>query len=122
MNKVLFECEKCGHRWEPKKQERESSHRRLTVEYDELCPICHPPEPTYGPITVEMVESLLCMASCYKQDSRECRKDGVCGIQPEARAVIRLLNYLRPVLGLNLPIGRDAGPDWHAKLLDLARP
>jgi hypothetical protein len=85
----------------------------------ELCPKCDA-EPSYGPITVEMVAEMLAksvmptMAWCDWTESVK-KSD----FYPEARAVIRLLGFLNEYLPL---LDDEPAQDyWHAKLMELAK-
>lgn len=139
--KVLCKCETCGFQWEPSSRELTSYLNGSTVGAV-LCPVCHPPEPTYGPITVEMVAEMLYTARCecdemyYGGPYPDC-DDSIDADRAEARAVIRLLNELLPeevitsrtvwspvtVEGKRsfIPIAIAADEDWSAKLMDLAK-
>jgi len=126
--KVLFECETCGHRWEPKTklvEHGESRDPRWMGGDIEPCPVCLPPELTYGPITVDMVAEMLYTASAlYPAGSWPGMTAGSTEdtFKDEARAVIRLLNdtyCLTVAYPLSNPAWTDI--DWHAKLLELAK-
>ena len=76
MNEVILECEQ-GHQWEPEVQD----FGRLLVL---PCPICNPPEPTYGDLDVETVAAWL--------DEMWDGSPSGDRLRNQARAVIRLAN------------------------------
>jgi len=87
-----------------------------------VCPKCNPPEPTYGPITVEMVAEMLCLAD---GSTPPASRDGFLwrGYCDEARAVIRLLEWVQyeeqvGPTGFPKKMPADA---LRTRLLDIAR-
>jgi len=128
---VLFKCRSCGHVWEPKWTHYAVTHQYRVHDSAE-CPRCHPPEPTCGPITVEMVAEMLWEAHnrsqrglgmatySWREFESEVGKDS---IRAEARAVIRLLKFLEDysVADHDWPVTDGGLIDYRAKLLDLAR-
>jgi hypothetical protein len=119
--KVLIECDK-GHQYAA--DEFFIGDVSGNFFYSD-CPVCHPPQAQYGPITEEMVAEMLYAASpCWKEDWDDLPACIVEGYKAEARAVIRLLNELHRVPPHLLPANaasQGEGDWWRAKLLKLAR-
>ena len=120
MTKVLLECEECGHRWTPSEVRHYVAKREWWADA-EPCPKCHPPEPTYGPITVEMVAEMLWRAD-HEDDKGwpgahlSSTYGEVARNMAQARTVIRLLKWAD---GVN--VNWYDPPYCAAKLRELAK-
>lgn len=119
MTKVLLECEECGHRWEPSEVRHYVAKREWWADA-EPCPKCNPPEPTYGPITEEMVAEMLFRSVGGEHWDATGESYYGSELHCEARAVIRLLQEVRP-MGPSLMLHNGDAVTWHAKLRDLAK-
>lgn len=106
--KVLWECEKCGHRWEPKSWDHYTG--AIAVQ-EEPCPVCHLSEPTYGPITVEMVAEMLCNAprSSSWEDQLDLGNDGCEFTADDFRAMAHAVFRLLGLGGAYFPETREGG-------------
>jgi hypothetical protein len=121
--KVTFTCEKCGHvvnemTIDPQRADMANTFGTVTIPMIASCPVCNPPQLSYGPITEEMVAEMLRLvdacetAHCYPQ------KD----YNSQARAVLRLLQLATPFVAA-YGSGSDWGSvrgNWRDKLLELA--
>lgn len=77
MNKIILECEN-GHQWSVLNAASDTA----VVAVGMPCPICHPPEPTYGDLDVETVARWM--------DEIWDGSQGGNRLTSQARAVIRL--------------------------------
>lgn len=105
--RVTITCEKCGREVYVSTVETPNTFLHIDSPGLFTCPVCT--EPTYGPLTVEMMESALAVASGFSENCGWSRSRAARG---QARFVLRLLaalDALTPVEG---------GIDW---LLKLAR-
>lgn len=138
--KVIFECEKCGHVFFAGTMVGCTSHegeftpegfRRVYENHLQengrmmSCPKCI--EPTYGPITVEMVAEMLFAAAGGKDLNEISESYYATELRRMARAVIRLLKELNQRKAydehfyLTCAKERDtSGTDWSRKLRELA--
>ena len=113
--KVTFTCEKCGHEFLPDLLSNGHDGNYATYRFaTDDCPRCA--EPTYGPLTVEMVAEAL-EAVYQANGSRHAPRDGP-RWSGQSRFVLRLLERLDRSESLGLPWVSGDEREW---LLDLAR-
>jgi hypothetical protein len=123
---VTFKCEGCGSLLLVSKHHTPDSGfgafmgRQIDTS-DLRCPKCA--DPTYGPLTVEIVAEALQEADEYADDISPVKDDNL--YAADARLVIRLLNArdLERALKLAPNAGDNDWPheEWRKWLLDLAR-
>jgi len=91
LNRIILECEK-GHQWEPCVVQCDS-RGNLMEQHHQPCPICHPPEPTYGDLDVETVAKWLRELWHERENLWDSTGESVREkYRRQARAVIRLVN------------------------------
>ena len=109
--KVTFTCEKCGHELSRESILARPGERVIVPEV--LCPACHPPKLTYGPLTEEVVAEAVGEVTCEGPTYEdECRA--------VARFVLRLLDTSLAI-GLRDRTDSNTMQPWRDWLLDLAR-
>lgn len=108
---MRFECEKCGARRPINKYNEKTLYADGTTDFwgnAAPCLVCNPPEPTYGPLTVDVVAEALCEADGVGYPVFVYRK--------QARLVLRMLKKLDAQL---LPRGDiNKVHDWYGEPVD----
>uniref|UniRef100_A0A6M3KUR7 Uncharacterized protein n=1 Tax=viral metagenome TaxID=1070528 RepID=A0A6M3KUR7_9ZZZZ len=113
--KVTFCCEKCGRELQVYYSEYYDTGVRFCT--PKPCPKCNPPEPAYGPITVEIAEKFLKEAALCGEFGA-FTPTGRKYLKKQARAVVRLMKYIS---NQAMEESLNKSYDWLDKLLRLAR-
>ena len=122
--KITIECEKCGRRVLVAEHQYVGSHVELD---DEMltCTACRPPEPHWGPFTVEMIAKMLADSppwSGWEDGNWEGIEFSGDDFRCMARAVIALLTRLGngEVIGVNR-LSTPADYGWENMLRDISK-